>query len=409
MLDTWFSSGLWPFSTLGWPNRTRDLEVFYPTSLMIMGYEILFLWCARMLMLGLEFMNDVPFRKVYIHGIVRDANKQKMSKTRGNTVDPLDITARFGTDAVRMALLTGAAPGADIVWTEDKLPSSQAFANKIWNASRFLFLNMERAGFEPHLPASAKAETLEDRWIWSRFDSAAEAVNKAIEQYRFHEAAQTVWHFFWNDFCDWYIEMKKLRFQEGSGVDDHWRNILNVFEQTLRLMHPMLPFITEELWQRLHRGDGAGEQRSISWAEFPQPDATRRDTAADEDMARLQEIIVRARDAKAAHPDVKQLTLEADGTYIAVAKQHSGAISRLSRIELSLVEKPGEAIALSGFTVSEEQKKRIAKEREQLQKVIGNSRRQLNDEKFISRAPAPVIDGIRSKLREYEARLENLG
>ncbi len=405
VLDTWFSSGLWPFSTLGWPDKTRDLEVFYPTSLMIMGYEILYLWCARMAMLGLEFMGDVPFRKVYIHGIVRDGNKQKMSKTRGNTVDPLDITQKYGTDAVRMALLTSAAPGADIVWTEDKLPASRNFANKIWNASRFLFLNMERAGIEPQIPGPVKPETLEDRWIWSRLNSAAETVGKAIEQYRFHEAAQTMWHFFWSDFCDWYIELKKLRFTDNSGLNDHWRNILGVFERALRLLHPAMPFITEELWQRLNPDEG----KSIATAEFPKPCSSWNDPEAEREMERLQDIIVRVRDIKAAHRNTKTLTLEGDGAFVKTAEANAEAITKLTTgVVLTCVEKSGEALAFSGIVVTEEQKARNAKEIEQLEKVIANSRRQLGDEKFVSRAPAHIIDGLKSKLADYEAQLQKL-
>lgn len=402
VLDTWFSSGLWPFSTLGFPEKTKDLEVFYPTTLMIMGYEILYLWCARMTMLGLEFMGDVPFRNVYIHGIVRDADKQKMSKTRGNTVDPLDITEKYGTDAVRMALLTSAAPGADIVWTEDKLPSSRAFANKIWNASRFLFLNMERAGVEPQIPVMGAVEFLEDRWIWSRLHAVAEAINKAIETYRFHEAAQTMWHFFWSDFCDWYIELKKLRFKDGSGLDDNWRNILNVFEQALRLLHPAMPFITEELWQRLNPGEG----KSITIADFPQ--AGKVDGAALAEMERLQEIITKIRDLKASHRTVKQLTMEGDTVYVTTAKANEEAIRRLAGVELTYNEAPGTALAFTGITMTDDQRARIAKEIEQLEKVIANSKRQLADEKFMSRAPEHIKEGIRKKLADYELQLAKL-
>ncbi|MDX2178191.1 MAG: valine--tRNA ligase, partial [Bryobacteraceae bacterium] len=404
VLDTWFSSGLWPMSTLGFPEKTRDLEVFYPTSLMIMGYEILFLWCARMAMLGIEFMGDVPFRHVYIHGIVRDENKQKMSKTRGNTVDPLDITAEYGTDAVRMALLTSAAPGSDIVWTKDKLPSMRGFANKIWNASRFLFMNMERAGFEPCIPDTGTRSSIEDRWIWSRLNAATASMNIAIEQYRYHEAAQTIWHFFWSDFCDWYIELKKMRFAEASGLDDHWRNILNVFERALRLLHPAMPFITEELWQRLNPGEGC----SICVAEFPQPDAALDDAEAEREMERLQEIVTKMRDLKASQRSLKTLTLEGDPAFVRTAQANADAVRKLTGIELSYVEKPGEALSFTGIVVSEEQRARIEKEAAQLDKVIANSKRQLADEKFMSRAPEHVVASIRVKLAEYEAQLENL-
>ncbi len=412
VLDTWFSSGLWPFSTLGWPDRTRDLEVYYPTSLMIMGYEILYLWCARMAMLGLEFMGDVPFRKVYIHGIVRDEKKQKMSKTRGNTVDPLDITARFGTDAVRMALLTSAAPGADIVWTEDKLPASRNFANKIWNATRFLFVNMEKAGVEPDVPPMGGRESLEDAWIWSRLNAAAATVNKAIEQYRFHEAAQAMWHFFWSDFCDWYIEIKKLRFAEGSGLNDDWRNILNVYEQALRLLHPSMPFLTEELWQRLNPGtDSKGKPRSITRAAFPEHRAELDHPEAEREMERLQEIITKLRDYRASWnmppKQTAELTMQADLAYIRTAQSQADAIRRLANAELTFEEQPGPPV-FAGAALTEEQKARMAKEAANLEKVIANTKRQLSDEKFTSRAPAHVIDGMKAKLADYELQLEKL-
>jgi valyl-tRNA synthetase len=412
VLDTWFSSGLWPFSTLGWPDKTRDLEVFYPTSLMIMGYEILFLWCARMSMLGLEFLGDVPFRKVYIHGIVRDAKKQKMSKTRGNTVDPLDITEKYGTDAVRLALLTSAAPGSDIIWTEDKLPSSRAFANKMWNASRFLFLNMERAGFDPCIPAIEKSDAIEDRWIWSRLNSAADAVNRGIQQYRYHEAAQTMWHFFWNDFCDWYIELKKQRFSEGSGLDAHWSNILNVFERALRLLHPSMPFLTEELWQRLSPGEG----RSISVAEFPQFDPELADLEAEDEMRRVQEVLIAARqirsEANVPRKTLLRLRLTGPAGYLEAAQRNASAMLRLDNVEFEMTENREAAFALTPLdTVNGAlpvSTVRSEKEIEQLEKNIASSQRQLGDEKFLSRAPAHIVENIRAKLAEYESRLEIL-
>src|SRR5207302_3858998 len=275
VLDTWFSSGLWPFSTLGWPDQTDDLKHFYPTTLLNTGFDILFFWVARMAMLGIEFMGDVPFRQVYIHGLVRDAERQKMSKTKGNVIDPLLVTPQYGTDAVRMALLTGAAPGTDIVLTESRMESARNFANKIWNAARFLFGNMEKSGVEPWAPnprspyrPEADASTLEvpieDRWIFSRLNSCAEEANAAIAQYRFHEAAQAVRRFFWDEFCDWYVELKKLRFQENSGLNAHWRNTLAAFETALRLLHPVMPFLTEELWQRLGAAAAPGRPVSIS-------------------------------------------------------------------------------------------------------------------------------------------------
>jgi valyl-tRNA synthetase len=418
VLDTWFSSGLWPFSTLGWPEQTEDLKHFYPTSLLITGFDILFFWVARMAMLGIEFMGDVPFRQVYIHGLVRDAEKQKMSKTKGNVIDPLVVTEEYGTDAVRMALLTGAAPGTDIVFTIDRIDSARAFANKIWNAARFLFLNMERCAVEPwmaqdvnsYLPAADAP--LEDRWIFSRLNACAAEMNKAIAAHRYHEAAQSVWQFFWGEFCDWYVELKKLRFQENSGLNDDWRNLLAAFESALRLLHPVMPFLTEELWHRL----GASQDRSISLTAFPQFDPARYDSEAEREMRLLQDIVVAARGL------VHDLGLDPKQTYnglisgaIEIATAHSAAIQRLGNVNLTPGETPkaGAVRSTPEFDISidvphgqlEARRKRLEKERDQLEKNIANSRRQLSDDTFLSKAPPKVIDTIRTKLGEYETQL----
>ncbi len=427
VLDTWFSSGLWPFSTLGWPDKTEDLATFYPTTLLITGFDILFFWVARMIMLGLEFMGDVPFRQVYIHGLVRDAERQKMSKTRGNTIDPLIVTEQYGTDAVRMALMTAAAPGTDIVFTEERMESARAFANKIWNAARFLFMNMERCGVEPWTPETPSSyapegDALEDRWIFSRLNSCAEQMNRAIAQYRFHEAAQAVWHFFWHDFCDWYIELKKLRFQEGSGLNADWRNILAAFEAALRLLHPVMPFLTEELWQRL-AGDKPGRPKSIALASFPEYDANRVDEAADREMRILQDIVTVARNLRTEQKLDPKLavhgTLYSRGDASRIAESQAAAIQKLANLTLSCRE--GSAPAAMGSTAEfdlvlelpeaqlEAQRKRVGKEREQLEKNIANSERQLADEKFLARAPAIVVDSIRLKLGEYQAQLARIG
>ncbi|MDQ6701462.1 MAG: valine--tRNA ligase [Acidobacteriota bacterium] len=424
VLDTWFSSGLWPFSTLGWPDKTEDLATFYPTSLLITGFDILFFWVARMIMLGLEFMGDVPFRQVYIHGLVRDPERQKMSKTRGNTIDPLVVTEQYGTDAVRMALLTAAAPGTDIVFTQERMESARAFANKIWNAARFLFMNMERSGVEAWMPPPnyrLEGEALEDRWIFSRLNSCAEQMNRAIGQYRFHEAAQSVWHFFWHDFCDWYIELKKLRFQEGSGLNADWRNILAAFEAALRLLHPVMPFLTEELWQRL-AGDKTDRPKSIALASYPEYDASRADDAADRDMQILQDIVSVARNLRTEQKLDPKLavhgTLYSRGPALRIAESQAAAIQKLANLTLSCQE--GSAASAMGSTAEfdlvlelpeaqlEAQRKRVAKEREQLEKNIANSERQLADETFLGRAPAKVVESIRQKLGEYQAQLARI-
>ena len=262
VLDTWFSSRVVAVFNTGLARSDRGPAGLLSDHAADHGLRHHFFWVARMIVMGLECTGKIPFRQVYIHGLVRDADRQKMSKTKGNVIDPLEVTIKYGTDAVRLALLMGAAPGTDIVLAESRMEATRNFANKIWNAARFLFSNMERSGVEPWAPDSnepyrpeADAETLEipieDRWIFSRLNSCAEQANNAIEQYRFHEAAQVVWQFFWHEFCDWYVELKKPRFQENTGLNAHWRNALAAFETALRLLHPIMPFLTEELWQRL--------------------------------------------------------------------------------------------------------------------------------------------------------------
>ncbi len=433
VLDTWFSSGLWPFSTLGWPDQTQDLATFYPTSLLITGFDILFFWVARMVMLGIECMGELPFRQVYIHGLVRDADKQKMSKTRGNVIDPLVVTEKYGTDAVRMSLLLGAAPGTDIVLTEDRMESARSFANKIWNASRLIFLNIEKSQVGPWLPTELNCCTpetdlnsltapLEDRWIFSRLNRCADSVNRAIEQYRYHEAAQTLWHFVWHEFCDWYLELKKLRFEENSGINLHWRNLLTVYEMALRLLHPVMPFLTEELWQRLAAGI-AERPESISIASYPQYNLDVTDLKAEYEMTILQEIVTAAREMKADLKVDKKQILDASLVLREpariVGEVQKQAIERLAGLKLTLRTEPvadQSGVVRSGpeFDLivqapaaqsGDAQTGRLMKQNEDLEKVIANSRRQLEDEKFVGRAPAHIINAVRQKLADYESQL----
>ena len=435
VLDTWFSSGLWPFSTLGWPDKTPELATYYPTSLLITGFDILFFWVARMIMMGLECMDEVPFRHVYIHGLVRDAERQKMSKTKGNTIDPLVVTAKYGTDAVRLSLLLGAAPGTDIILSEERLASARAFANKIWNAARFIFLKMESSGVEPWIPEQTADRlpvpsevtlevAFEDRWMFSRLNHCTEQVNRSLEAYRYHEAAQTLWHFVWHEFCDWYVEIKKLRFREGSGLNSDWRNMLTVFDATLRLLHPVMPFITEELWQRLG-ANATDKPESIALAAFPKYRPESVDNAAEHEMEILQEIVTSLRNLRAdLKLDPKQqldATLFARPLAAKVAREQAEAIDRMGNVKLTVREEAaprGDAAIRSTpeFDVQiqvpaaqmEERRKRMGKEIEQLEKNIANSERQLSDETFLSKAPEKVVASIRAKLVEYKGQLEKL-
>jgi valyl-tRNA synthetase len=321
VLDTWFSSGLLPFTTLGWPKPARDLEVFYPTALLVTAYEILFFWVARMIMMGCHFMmppnrpalpsdkgltneellkRSIPFREVYIHALVRDAERQKMSKTKGNVIDPIEITERFGTDAVRFTLASMASPGTDIAFSETRTEGYRAFANKIWNAARFVFMKLDSVSGASLTEGFAEQETarLENRWIMSRFHRVAGEVNQGLAAYRFDEAANLIYQFFWGEFCDWYLEIIKPRL---FGADEDARSALaflgHIFEGALRLLSPFMPFITEELWHAVY--EGKAPAKSIALASYPECDARRLDDKAEAEMSLLQELISTIRNLRA--------------------------------------------------------------------------------------------------------------
>jgi valyl-tRNA synthetase len=452
VLDTWFSSGLLPFTTLGWPEKTRDQAVFYPTTLLITAYEILFFWVARMIMFGCHFMqgheqdaaiknasgwaekkNDsVPFRQVYIHALVRDADRQKMSKTKGNVIDPLEIIERFGTDATRFTLAAMAAPGTDIAFSESRTEGYRAFANKIWNAARFMFMNVERveAGLQPRGIAAFRPDTLEDRWILSRFNRVTAEVNDALDAYRFHEAANRIYDFFWGEFCDWYLELIKprLNFEEGA---DKTRavlacgNLVDLFDASLRLLHPVMPFITEEIWQAMY--EGRPPLKSIALAAYPQADQKQFDLKAETEMAILQDLIVNVRNVRAelkVEPKVKvpiEVFAHEPGIR-SMIEQNRGAVERLANVEKitfgdrSLASRAG-ARSTARFDVHviyekkidiAVERERLKKELEKLEKEFANNQRQLSNEQFLSKAPAKVVEGLRSRAQELIGLLEKL-
>ncbi|HYK48412.1 MAG TPA: valine--tRNA ligase [Terriglobales bacterium] len=445
VLDTWFSSGLLPFTTLGWPEKTRDQEVFYPTSLLITAYEILFFWVARMIMFGCHFMHghqqdpllkkasgwadkrddSVPFRQVYIHALVRDADRQKMSKTKGNVIDPLDIIQRFGTDATRFTLAAMAAPGTDIAFSESRTDGYRAFANKIWNAARFMFMNVDR--IEPALRPGAEAvesDLLEDVWIRSRFNRATKDVNEALRDYRFHEAANRIYDFFWGDFCDWYIELIKDRLnaegpagKESAGIA--CRNLMNLFDASLRLLHPVMPFITEEIWHAIY--DGKPPLKSIALAAYPQADEKQFNLKAETNMAILQDLIVSVRTLRAElkveqkqRVPIQVFTQEAE--IRSLFEQNRDAIERLANVESVIfvdnsLSKMAGARSTARFDVHvvyekkidvAAERQRLKKELDQIEKEIGNCQRQLSNEQFLSKAPAKVVEGTRARLMELE-------
>ena len=466
VLDTWFSSGLLPFTTLGWPEKTRDQEVFYPTTLLITAYEILFFWVARMIMFGCHFMKDhkqdaaikkasgwaekrndsVPFRQVYIHALVRDAERQKMSKTKGNVIDPLEIIERFGTDATRFTLAAMAAPGTDIAFNESRTEGYRAFANKIWNAARFMFMNVERV--EPGLRPGTKdshfsqnrrevghpspelgvagfqTSTLEDRWILSRFNRVAGDVNAALETYRFHEAANRIYDFFWGEFCDWYLELIKPRLNFEDGGDKKaarvaCANLVGLFDAALRLLHPVMPFITEEIWQTTYEGEAP--LKSIALASYPQADERQFDLAAETEMAILQDLIVSMRNLRAelkiepkvkipievfAHEqEIRQLLEENQG---AILRDRTANVAKITFVDHSLAKLPGARhTARFDVHVVYERKidvasecERLKKELEKIEKGIASGQRQLGNPQFVAKAPANVVENLRKQQAE---------
>jgi valyl-tRNA synthetase len=447
VLDTWFSSALWPFSTLGWPDDTPDLRTFYPTSLLISGYDILFFWDVRMIMMGLhltggaEPKDRVPFRRLYLHSLVRTVDGAKMSKTKGTGVDPLQLTQQYGTDALRYMLASMAAPGTDIILSEDRILGARAFANKIWNAARFLFVNLEKASANgltledlaaPDIRAEApyvvKGEgSLAHRWIFSRLSAVAAQVHDALEHFRFHEACQTIYQFFWGDFCDWYIEWVKpqLIHSDMEIAIPAWRNIFAALETALRLLHPVMPFLTEELWHRLPQPVGA---RSISLDRFPEARAAWTDPVSDAEMAALQEIIAAARnirsemkldpkqkvpaDLSIAHPALRQLVSANMDPLLRLGSLASlqvssepldaagSAIRSTSRFDLRIaygetVDKPAEVA-------------KLRKDIERLTKDIESKQGRLADEAFRSKAPPKVIEDLRARLVERESERRKL-
>ncbi len=383
VLDTWFSSGLWPFSTLGWPDDTPDLRAFYPTTLLVTGFDIIFFWAARMIMFGLEMTGQAPFRQIHIHGLVRDAERQKMSKTKGNVVDPLVINDEFGTDAVRFGLLVSAAPGGDIALSKERLDAERAFANKIWNASRLLFSKAKEGSGQP--------VSLADRWIASRFREAADVANRALRFHRYHEAAQALYYFWWDEFCDWYLEFKKL--------DADWSYAYVVYEKALRLLHPLMPFITEELWQRLETGG-----RSIALASYPDPEAEPYDGDAEYQMSRVQERITEIRQDRAANKVDRSVALKAElqaGPLYGVFLQQKETIERLTNVTLDLTDRLPICLKLN-IPVD---RARLQKENEQIEKLLANLERQFADTESLAKKPEKVIAGMRQKKAEYEAQL----
>ncbi len=422
VLDTWFSSGLWPFSTMGWPDQTPELKKFYPTSCLVTGFDILFFWVARMMMLGIKFMDQVPFHDVCIHALVRDAQGQKMSKSKGNVMDPLLIMDQYGTDAFRYTLAAFAAQGRDIKMSEERIGGYRNFVNKIWNAARFTLMNLEgdsQAGAD--LPA-----TLEDRWILSRVARAAEEAAQAIEEYRFNDAASAIYQFAWHEFCDWYLEMVKapLYNQDDPARQAAARRTLaQVFSRLVRMLHPLMPFITEELWQRLPGAEG-----SVMTAAWPAAQPGEIDDAVEAEMELVMGVIGAVRNIRGEMglPPGKEVpvVLTADDSQAqAILAPHAGRIMGLARVTSLEWAAPGQppaksaSSALKGLTVFvplaglidfADEEQRLLKEMAKLDKETAASRKKLINEGFLAKAPQDVVDKEKAKVAEADSKLARL-
>ncbi len=437
VLDTWFSSALWPISTLGWPDEaSEDLKTYYPTDVLVTARDIIFLWVSRMVMTGTKFVGKLPFRDVFITGIVLDKNGQKMSKMKNNIIDPMDVFEKYGVDATRIAL-AASSTGIDFPWRDEKVESYRNFANKIWNAARFCLMNSEGAQVGKGFEGDPKTWALHDRWIISELNKTARDVSKAIETYQFHEAVYALYHFFWDDFCDWYIELSKadVAAAEASIERDAARSrIITVLERALRLLHPFMPFITEELWLRLP-GIGAeslhasyrGMEPTVMLTEYPHADDSLIDERAESEMASLIELVSRVRNIR-TELNVKpaqqvELLIEATNGD-ALAPEIKSQVQRLTRAsgiaEKSRDEWPrasavavlagGKAVGvpLEGLIDFEQEIARLNKETEKLQKELDKLKAQLSNTQFVERAPAEKVEELRQRSSDITQRMDAL-
>ena len=414
-LDTWFSSALWPFSTLGWPEKTPELEYFYPTDVLVTGYDIIFFWVARMIFSGLEHMGEIPFKTVFFHGLIRDAQGRKMSKSLGNGVDPLDIIAEYGADALRFTLVTGNSPGNDMRFSEEKVAASRNFANKIWNAARFILMNIEGKDIGCALPEKLYTS---DKWILNRFNSVTAAVTENLEKFELGMAVSKLYDFIWDDFCDWYIELAKIRMNGGDAesADSARRVLVWVMSNTLKLLHPFMPFITEEIWQTLpHEGE------ALIVAKWPEYDENLAFPAEAADMEKVMAVIraIRVRRNEMNVPPSKKAHIYIETAQPAPYAEGSEFIARLaygSAVEI------GASFAVEGAVtaVTDDAKAllpmddlvdkaaeiaRLTKELQNAQKQLDNVNAKLANEKFTSKAPQNVIDGVKANGEKLTAKI----
>ncbi|WP_020577358.1 valine--tRNA ligase [Actinopolymorpha alba] len=427
VLDTWFSSGLWPMSTLGWPDETDDLARYYPTSVLVTGYDILFFWVARMAMFGLYAMKDrgpvdsVPFREIVLHGMVRDAHGKKMSKSFGNVVDPLDWIDRYGADATRFTLARGANPGSDVPVSEEWCQGSRNFATKLWNATRFALMN----GASAQLPVPpAEQLSSADRWILSRLHRVIADVDASYEGYEFAKACEAIQAFAWSEFCDWYVELAKTSLTAGGEAADATRAVLgHVLDRLLRLLHPVMPFVTEELWLAVTRGPSGvapGEAESLVVAAWPTAEPAYVDPAAEAEITALQRLVTevrRFRSDQGLKPG-QRVPAQLVGIEETVLAPHEPAIRSLLRLDPAgtaftrtaslLVEQVTVEFDTAGTIDVAAERKRLEKDLGNAQKEKVQAERKLGNEEFLAKAPAPVVEKVRGQLAAAEAEIARL-
>ncbi len=424
VLDTWFSSGLWPFSTLGWPDGTPDLRRYYPTAALITGFDIIFFWVARMIMMGLKFTGEAPFREVYFSGLVRDAQGQKMSRTRGNVIDPMQVIERYGCDAVRFTLAVLASPGSDIPLSEERMEGYRTFVNKLWNAGRFVLSNLPAGEPLPRLKPRSLSRL--ERWILDGLERLRREVNEALEAYRFDQASNALYHFVWHQFCDWYIELAKPALQAGGGEAARARAVLvRVMETVLALLHPFMPFVTEELWQRL-----PARASALAAAPYPKAGRSRPPARAALEMDQVLELVTRIRHVRAESniDPARRVAVRlcpADRRTRALledCRAHIAHLARLSSVDIvkrldgagaaarGVAQGVEFAIPLEGALDLESERGRLRREIERLGRDLLAHERKLESADFLSRAPAAVVEKTRAvsaELRDKKERLEH--
>ena len=420
VLDTWFSSGLWPHSTLGWPDQTDELDYFYPGSVMETGYDILFFWVARMIMMGIQNMGEVPFKTIYLHGLVLDPEGIKMSKTKGNVLDPLEIINEYGADALRFSLTTGTAAGNNIRMSESRLESSRNFANKIWNASRFVLSLNPKCNETPSLP---KDSHLHDKWIISRLNIVAANVNKHMESYQFGEAQQELYDFFWNEYCDWFIELSKIRITKEGDLTPI-PTLLYVLDKTLKLLHPFMPFVTEEIWTGLFKSN---PNDSLMIQEYPECIDEACDSDAINSMNHIFEIVKGIRNAKAELNIKSSQYLKAImivDKNIESVRFNSVFITNLTNVEIDVYDSSFEfkldtniPIITSSATTyleignvidTDSESNRLSDELKTLSNRIKSLESRLSNTKFTENAPKNVVEEEKDRLSDFRDRESKL-